>query len=107
MMFWVGSVDDPESVVEWVHPAHHRSPYGCEIDGEWLNRYWFELADNRHRLRAQIHTHPGLAFHSPTDDQWPVVSQPGFISIVVPYFGAGPVDMNAYWVGILHENGRW
>lgn len=38
---------------------------------------------------ARIHSHPGLAFHSKTDDANPVLTQQGAISIVVPFFGLG------------------
>jgi hypothetical protein len=38
---------------------------------------------------ARIHSHPGEAFHSSTDDRNPVITFEGAISIVVPYFGLG------------------
>lgn len=41
------------------------------------------------RYVARIHSHPGLAFHSPTDDENPAITFEGALSIVVPYFGLG------------------
>lgn len=41
------------------------------------------------RYVARIHSHPGLAFHSPKDDSNPAITHEGAISIVVPYFGLG------------------
>lgn len=38
---------------------------------------------------ARIHSHPGDAFHSPTDDSNPALTHSGAISIVVPYYGLG------------------
>lgn len=38
---------------------------------------------------ARIHSHPGLAFHSPTDNANPALTFNGALSIVVPYFGLG------------------
>jgi hypothetical protein len=38
---------------------------------------------------ARIHSHAGLAFHSPLDDANPAITHEGAISIVVPYFGLG------------------
>jgi len=38
---------------------------------------------------ARIHSHPGDAYHSPTDNQNPVLTHDGAISIVIPYFGLG------------------
>ncbi len=37
---------------------------------------------------CQLHTHPGDAFHSATDDHGAVTDEVGFLSIVVPAFGA-------------------
>src|ERR1700730_14758485 len=43
----------------------------------------------RHQvLGAQIHSHPTEAYHSETDDQYPIVTALGGLSIVVPDFGA-------------------
>ena len=41
------------------------------------------------RYAARIHSHPGLAFHSPLDDANPAITHDGAISIVVPFFGLG------------------
>jgi hypothetical protein len=38
---------------------------------------------------ARIHSHPGAAFHSATDDGNPGLRYEGALSIVVPYFGLG------------------
>lgn len=46
------------------------------------------LGANEH-YAARIHSHPGPAFHSPTDDANPAITHIGALSIVVPYFGLG------------------
>jgi hypothetical protein len=38
---------------------------------------------------ARIHSHPAEAFHSPTDDKNPALTNHGALSIVVPFFGLG------------------
>lgn len=38
---------------------------------------------------SRIHSHPGLAFHSPTDNTNPAITHEGALSIVVPFFGLG------------------
>jgi hypothetical protein len=46
-------------------------------------------------LIAQLHSHRGRAGHSLGDDAWATSYHEGFLSIVVPRFGAGvsvPVD---------------
>jgi len=35
---------------------------------------------------AQIHSHPGLAFHPRADDQWAIVRHAGALSLVLPDF---------------------
>ena len=41
------------------------------------------------RYVARIHSHPGEAFHSRTDDANPAITFEGAISVVVPFFGLG------------------
>jgi hypothetical protein len=38
---------------------------------------------------ARIHSHPGEAFHSETDNRNPALTFEGALSIVVPFFGLG------------------
>ena len=39
-------------------------------------------------VAAQVHSHPGIAFHSETDDQWAIVRHTGALSLVVPNFAS-------------------
>lgn len=107
VIYWTGPAGDRETVDGWEHPIHRRSPFGYQVDDAWLTRYWFQLARQDRAIRAQVHTHPGSAFHSETDDHWPVVSQPGFVSIVIPNFAMGTIDFMKMWSGILAADGDW
>jgi proteasome lid subunit RPN8/RPN11 len=40
-------------------------------------------------LTAQVHSHPGRAFHSEADKEWAIVRHEGALSVVVPHFGKG------------------
>jgi hypothetical protein len=105
-VYWTGpSNSDLVDGVE--HPTHQRSPFGYEIHDDWLSDFWKRLAVSKHSVKAQVHTHPGKAFHSTTDDQWPIVSQPGFLSIVIPDFAMGDVSFKSAWIGRLHADGIW
>jgi len=53
---------------------------------------------------AQIHSHPGSAFHSSADNCNPFVFSEGFFSIVVPYFGKG--GMEPLWKCRVYRYGR-
>ena len=107
VLYWTGPVAAPEVVDGLDHPIHRRSFGGYEIETSWLTSYWFRLAREQRSIRAQVHTHPGSAFHSGTDDHWPVVSVPGFVSIVIPNFAAGPVYLRDSWVGLVDTDGCW
>lgn len=107
VVYWTGPKDEKGMVDGWEHPAHRRSPYGYQVEDSWLTAYWFRLADENRSIRAQIHTHPGEAFHSATDDQWPIVSTEGFVSLVVPNFARGSIDLTQIWAGILDKDGVW
>jgi hypothetical protein len=48
-----------------------------------LNRWQYEHGET---LAVQIHTHPEVAYHSNTDDTYPIVTELGGLSVVVPEF---------------------
>jgi hypothetical protein len=53
-----------------------------------LNRWLYEHGQT---LAVQVHTHPTEAYHSTTDDTYPIVTQRGGLSLVVPFFAADGV----------------
>jgi len=89
------------------HPVHLRSALGYQVDDGWLTTFWKALGASERSIKAQIHTHPAGAFHSATDDEWPIVSQAGFISIVIPDFALGQPSLENAWIGQLDINGEW
>jgi hypothetical protein len=105
-VFWTGPAGD-EIVDGLKHPVHERSPYGYHVDGNWLTEFWKELAVSNRSVKVQVHTHPGKAFHSVTDDRWPIIAQDAFLSIVIPDFAAGPPTLSRAWVGRLQASGNW
>jgi hypothetical protein len=56
------------------------------VDGQALHQLntWLYEADQV--LAVQIHCHPDKAYHSETDDEFPIVTQLGGASVVVPKF---------------------
>jgi hypothetical protein len=56
------------------------------IEGEALHRLNMWLFENGQELAAQVHAHPTEAFHSDTDDTFPVVTASGGLSLVVADF---------------------
>lgn len=68
------------------------------------------LRSTRSRILAQIHTHPGAAFHSEADDAWAIIRHVGALSLVLPRFAAGTTvssfltDVMAYE---FSSSGEW
>ena len=104
---WISAWQCPENILDVVHPRHRAHALGFDVDGAWLNEFWLRLADTAMGIRVQIHTHPDLAFHSPTDDAYPIIHTPGFLSLVIPNFGLGPVGFREAYLAQLGSDGSW
>ena len=104
---WVGPWSDPDLVTELVHPRHSASAVGFDLDESWFNEFWTRLADDSLGVRVQVHTHPGVAYHSSIDDENPVVATPGFLSLVIPNFAVGPVGFDEAFLAQIDAAGSW
>lgn len=56
------------------------------VEGEALHKLNVWLYENEQMLGAQIHAHPRKAFHSETDDTYPIVTVSGGLSFVAADF---------------------
>jgi hypothetical protein len=106
-VLWIGPWADPTVVTEIVHPAHQADFDGFKLEDTWINGFWCQLAARQMGIRAQVHTHPGAAFHSPTDDAFPISHLPGFLSLVIPSFALGPVSLADSYLAELGPDGRF
>lgn len=52
------------------------------------------LRSTRRKIVAQIHTHPGIAFHSEADADWSIIRHIGALSLVLPYFATRTTPTN-------------
>jgi hypothetical protein len=77
------------------------------VSGDELHRINVWLYENKMSLIAQIHSHPTLAYHSETDDAYPIMATVGGLSIVVPDFASGSVDINLCAVYRLIQEKGW
>jgi|ERR1041385_8452896 hypothetical protein len=77
------------------------------VEGDELHRINKWLYENKLSLMVQIHSHPGKAYHSATDDAYPVISTVGGISIVIPDFGFGNIDTKNWAVYRLIPGRGW
>lgn len=107
VVYWCAPIATPGAVDLVIHPEHSASRMSYDVDPAWLNRVGFELAREGRTVLAQVHTHEGIAFHSPTDDGWPLVSTPGFLSLVLPHFALNDVDLRSAYLAELAIDGRF
>jgi len=60
------------------------------VDAEELHRVNVWLYEHGVTIIAQLHSHPEDAYHSSTDDTFPISTSLGSFSLVVPYFAKQP-----------------
>lgn len=77
------------------------------VDADELHRINVWLYENKLSIIAQIHSHPNEAYHSDTDDAYPIVATKGGISIVVPRFAVDSVDIKNWAVYRLSSENDW
>ena len=77
------------------------------VDGDELHRLNVWLFKNHEQLGVQVHSHPTDAYHSETDDTYPIVTVRGALSLVVPEFGRDGVrgdGVASYRLGVSGWN---
>jgi len=105
--FWAGPVGEPRVVDTVLHPDHRSGRGGYEVCEEWLAQAWERLDEEGLAIRLQVHTHPFEAFHSATDDAYPIVASPGFYSLVLPRFGEAPQTLTDAYLARLEADGAF
>lgn len=90
-VFWSGQMEGSRFAVRTAHvpgQTGYRSTRGLSVrvEGEALHRLNVWLYENEEVLGAQVHAHPSAAYHSDTDDSFPIVTSIGGLSLVVPNF---------------------
>jgi proteasome lid subunit RPN8/RPN11 len=77
------------SIVETYVPKQEAAVDVFRIPPSGMTALMAHLRARKLGLAAQVHSHPGRAFHSEADDAWAIVRHEGALSIVVPNFAAG------------------
>jgi hypothetical protein len=106
-LYWLSAWDNPLVLTEVVHPKHWSSRYGLRIESDWINQFWNDMAERGLGVRIQVHTHPSEAFHSATDDAYPLLFDAGFLSLVIPDFAMGPVGFRNAYLTEIQPDGSW
>lgn len=106
-LYWASSWSDPLELIQLIHPKHESNFHGVTLDSAWISAFWLELADQGLGVRVQVHTHPGEAFHSETDDAFPLIHEAGFLSLVIPDFAKGAVGFDQAYLTEIQSDGSW
>ncbi|HTZ87264.1 MAG TPA: hypothetical protein VMB05_11415 [Solirubrobacteraceae bacterium] len=107
VVYLTGPVDERRRIDGVVHPVHAASAVGYEVGTKALGELSAGLLVERRSVRAQMHTHPGAAYHSSIDDGGALLGTPGFLSIVIPDFALGPVGLAGAFLAELTREGTW
>lgn len=110
MVFWSGKLvgHNEADISSCICPKQRTSSVTIEVPLRATARLHRLLATRQEFLFAQVHSHPGDAFHSATDDMYPITHKPGFISIVVPNFCTeGVIDLARCFVVEYVRCGKW
>lgn len=111
LVVWLGKVEPPNAYVVSAYapeqePIKSEDGVGYFVTGEALFHLNRALADTGLRFIAQVHSHPGEAYHSETDDRYAIMTMEGGFSFVVPDFGRN-ADDPALWAIYRLEDGEW
>jgi hypothetical protein len=107
VVFLLADQAQRDVAVDVVHPPHTAAGSWFEVDGPSLTSLFIDLVHSKRMVLAQAHSHPGESVdHSPRDDAFPVLTTPGFVSIVVPEFGRAS-DPDEWGVHVLQAKGGW
>lgn len=108
MVLWSGyrHSGDTFRISEALFPGQKATPLDIYVPPPESEAVFDRIAKRRLVLAGQVHTHPGEAFHSYTDEAFPLATQIGSLSIVVPNFAADPLtNLHSCAVYRLGEDG--
>ena len=106
-VLWSGTRDDDAFTVAQLHIPEQisyklKAGLCVRIGGSELHRLNVWLYEAQQVIGVQVHSHPRDAYHSETDDTYPIATLDGSLSIVLPFFGRDgweSADIAAYRLG--------
>lgn len=107
VVYWCADLDERDVLTRVVHPVHTAVGGGYEVDDAWVMEFFKTLHRDRETVRVQIHSHPRGAGHSWIDDAYALVPAEGFLSLVIPDFGQGPVTFDRTHLVEMTASGAW
>lgn len=107
VLYWCAARTEPDLLTRLVHPVHQAGPRWYEVGSAWITEFFLDLRRAGQTVRVQVHTHPQHAGHSGTDDQFALAPAPGFLSLVIPNFAAGPATLADTVLVEMDPHGYW
>lgn len=112
MLLWVGRRDGPTFEVTNLFIPQQRGIRTQDgvcvvVDPDALRRLNLEMYQQGLQLIAQVHSHPGRAFHSSMDDEFAIARTIGALSLVVPDFAVRPFSLEECATYRLSGLGTW
>ena len=97
-VLWIGVIDGSSAKVTAAYiPEQKAFSAGggvcVMVESTALHKLNVLLHGSGLQLIAQVHSHPGEAYHSETDDEFPIATTVGAFSIVVPDFAVQPISI--------------
>ena len=107
ILYWLAQRSSANTVHRIVHPMHNASPFGYRVESDFVGKLFLELRTTNELVRAQVHSHPHEAFHSPIDDEFSLTPSTGFLSLVVPNFAREPFSISTCYLAEVQGDGTW
>jgi proteasome lid subunit RPN8/RPN11 len=107
IVYMTSEVENPELIDGVIHPIHSAGPAGYDLDSDAIAVLWRDLLVQQRSIQMQVHTHPGVTYHSSRDDALALVNSTGALSLVIPDFALGPVGLREAFLARSDENGGW
>lgn len=95
LVFWSGTLEGEIAYIKTVIcPSTIATSVSARLDNEGIEYIRNIIKKNNEFLFVQVHSHPGVAFHSDDDNNEAISYKAGFFSIVVPYYGKYMEDLS-------------
>jgi hypothetical protein len=108
--YWTGDATPTQGLVAHVlYPDAYaeESAIHIEVAPGTVMKLAERIHDLDEFLLARIHSHPGEAFHSPTDDHGCLSGRVGMLSVVIPDFARGMPTLSTAVAYERTTDGRW
>jgi proteasome lid subunit RPN8/RPN11 len=111
VVLWLGRrFGEACAVTSVVRPEQEAAEDYFRIPERSMREVMSLLRTTNQLIVAQVHSHPGAAFHSEADDRWAIIRHIGALSVVVPNFARG-MDFRTFthWAAfyVHRDSGEW